>query len=279
MTTGLLKEHISFSELKQWKECSWRHKLLYIEKLSEFEESPHLHYGTVIHDACEHFLKTKELKIDETKNKLIETWEKYGFDSEDFIILQTNKAMLQGWKYKHNYINDWLQWAETCISALPDFMQENFPNWELVSAEEPLYENIENRETKFKGFIDCIIKVPNKNEFKYWIIDWKTASSRGWNREKQSDFSTQSQVVLYKDYWAKKNNINLKNVMCCFILLKKVKKIDKACQIIKVSSGPKTIEKSRKMINNMLSSVEKNIFIKNRNNCKFCEFYQTSNCK
>ena len=58
----ILKEHVSYSEIRQWKECPWRHKLLYIDKLSTFEESPHLHYGTIIHDGCEHFLKTKELK-------------------------------------------------------------------------------------------------------------------------------------------------------------------------------------------------------------------------
>ena len=65
----ILKEHVSYSEIRQWKECPWRHKLLYIDKLSTFEESPHLHYGTIIHDACEHFLKTKELKIEEAKKR------------------------------------------------------------------------------------------------------------------------------------------------------------------------------------------------------------------
>ncbi|WP_438964827.1 PD-(D/E)XK nuclease family protein, partial [Winogradskyella sp.] len=64
-----MKEHVSYSEVKQWKECSWRHKLLYIDKLTTFEESPHLHYGTIIHDACEHYLKTKELKIEEAQKK------------------------------------------------------------------------------------------------------------------------------------------------------------------------------------------------------------------
>ena len=57
----ILKEHVSYSEVKQWKECGWRHKLLYVDKIQTFEESPHLHYGTIIHDACEHYLKTKTL--------------------------------------------------------------------------------------------------------------------------------------------------------------------------------------------------------------------------
>ena len=276
--TGLLKEHVSYSEIKQWKECGWRHKLLYIDKLSTFEESPHLHYGTIIHDACEHFLKTRELKIDEAKKKITDAWSEHGFDAEDFIILQTNRAELQGWKYKHNKLKDWLQWAETSLLSLPDFMDANFPNWELVSAEEPLYEAIENKSTKFKGYIDCIIKIPYKNDYKYWVLDWKTASGRGWSLDKQRDFSVQAQVVLYKDYWGRKNNIKLSNIQCGFVLLKKVKTVGKSCQLIKVSSGPKTLEKSGKLVSSMISTVSKGMYLKNRESCMFCEFKGTEYC-
>ena len=122
----ILKEHISYSEMKQWKECGWRHKLLYIDKIQTFEESPHLHYGTIIHDACEHYLKTKELKIDEVKLKIKEAWDEHGFDSDDFIVLQGNRAKLQGWNYKHNKIDDWLIWAENSILALPEFLNKTF---------------------------------------------------------------------------------------------------------------------------------------------------------
>jgi hypothetical protein len=276
---NLIKEHVSFSEIKQWKECSWRHKLIYVDKLSVFEESPHLHYGTIIHDACEQFLKTRILNIEETKNKIISAWEQHGFDSEDFIQLQTQRSELQGWKYKHNKLNDWLQWAETSLMSIPNFLDKNFPGWEIVSAEEALYEDIENISTKFKGYVDCIIKVPNKDKFKYWILDWKTSNGRGWSLEKQRDFNTQAQVILYKYFWGKKNNIDMKNIQCGFILLKKVKKVGKSCQLIKVSSGPKNLEKSKKLVRSMIKTVEKQFFLKNRNSCMFCEFKNTDHCK
>ena len=186
--TIFFKEHVSYSEVRQWKECPWRHKLLYIDKLSTFEESPHLHYGTIVHDACEHFLKTKTLKIEEAKQKIVDTWKEHGFDSDDFIFLQTQRAELQGWKYRHSKLKDWLQWAETSLLSLPGFLDETFPGWELVSAEEPLYEQIVDKETKFKGYIDCIIKIPYKNDYKYWVLDWKTSSARGWSLDKQRDF-------------------------------------------------------------------------------------------
>jgi hypothetical protein len=276
----LMKEHISFSELKQWKDCSWRHKLLYIDRLQTFEESPHLHYGTIIHDACEHFLKTKELKLDEVKSKIKDAWEEHGFDSDDFITLQSNRAQLQGWKYKHNKTKDWLEWSEASLRSIPDFLDQTFENWEFVSAEDDLYERIsDNFDTKFKGFIDCIIKVPQKSgKYKYWILDWKTSSGRGWSMQKQRDFNVQAQVILYKYFWGTKNEIPLKDIQCGFVLLKKVKTLGKSCQLIKVSSGPVSIEKTQKMIRSMLKTVEKGMFLKNRDSCMFCEFKNTEFC-
>lgn len=268
----ILKEHVSYSEVRQWKECGWRHKLVYIDKLTTFEESPHLHYGTIIHDACEHFLKTKELKVEEAKEKIRLAWEEHGFDSEDFIQLQKMKAELQGWKYKHNKQKDWTDWAEASLMSLPDFLDETFPDWEFVSAEEDLYENIPDLTTKFKGFIDCIIKVPYKNDYKYWIIDWKTSNGRGWSLDKQRDFLTHAQVVLYKHFWGTKNQIDMKKIQCGFVLLKKVKKVGKSCQLVKVSSGPKTLEKSNKLVRSMIKTVEKGMHLKNKNSCMFCEF-------
>ena len=277
----MLKEHISYSEVRQWKECPWRHKLLYIDKLQTFEESPHLHYGTIVHDACEHFLKTKELKLEEVRTKIKNAWEEHGFDSEDYVVLQTNRALLQGWKYKHSRLNDWIDWAQTCLLALPEFLEETFPNWEVVSAEEQLYDNIGDVEgVKFKGFIDCIIKIPQKNnKYKYWILDWKTSSARGWSLDKRKDFLTQAQVVLYKSYWAEKNNIKLNDILCGFVLLKKIKKKEKACQLIKVSSGPKTLEKSHKLVRSMVKSLNSSLTLKNKESCKFCDFANTEYCK
>ena len=275
----ILKEHVSYSEVRQWKECPWRHKLLYLDKLRTFEESPHLHYGTIIHDACERYLKTKELKIEEAQSKIKVAWDEHGFDSEDFIQLQTQRAELQGWKYKHSNLKDWLQWAEASIKSVPDFLDQTFPNWQIVSAEEPLYESMELIDTKFKGYIDCIIKIPYKNDYKYWVLDWKTSNGRGWSLDKQRDFKTQAQVILYKHFWGTKNNIPLKNIQCGFILLKKLKTVGKPCQLVKVSSGPKNLEKSRKMVRSMIKAVEKKFFLKNRDSCMFCEFKGTEFCR
>ena len=45
--------HISYSEFKIWKECPWRHKLQYVEKLKGFQGNEYTAFGTAIHDVCE----------------------------------------------------------------------------------------------------------------------------------------------------------------------------------------------------------------------------------
>ena len=55
------KPHVSFSEVRCWKECAYRHKLLYIDKLGVDEPSPYLSYGTAVHEAIEAFLNTGKM--------------------------------------------------------------------------------------------------------------------------------------------------------------------------------------------------------------------------
>jgi len=275
------KPHISYSEVKIWKECAWRHKLIYVDAVEAGKPTQHLSYGTMVHSCVEYYLINKNIdnRLDSLEKEMREEWEKQGFDTPEFIEAQKEKSKLQGWKYVHNYCDEWISWAKTSVEAVPEFLEETFPGWELVSAEEPLYEPIDNKNIKFKGFIDAIIKVPAKgNKFKYWILDWKTASPRGWSLEKKRDFMMHAQIALYKSFWGKKNNISFKDIKTGFVLLKKGVKKEKSCQLIEVSTGPSTLEKSSKLINNMISIVGKNMFLKNKNSCKFCDFYETKHC-
>jgi hypothetical protein len=55
---------ISFSELKDHVECSYRHKLKYVDKINMFEENVNTNFGTALHEACETYLKTREMKYE-----------------------------------------------------------------------------------------------------------------------------------------------------------------------------------------------------------------------
>ena len=80
----ILREHVSFSEIKNWKECPWRHKLMYLEGIQTYENNPYAEFGTVVHNSIEKFLKTKIMDFDAAKIELQEIWDKFNFDSEEF---------------------------------------------------------------------------------------------------------------------------------------------------------------------------------------------------
>jgi hypothetical protein len=242
------KSHISFSEIKQWKECSYRHKLTYIDKIDKFEDSPYLHFGTAVHEGCETLLETKKVDRDKILGVMRESWQKAGFENPEWYSKQPS------W-YKHESVKTWESWANNMWDEL-------------------------NKPLSFKGFIDGVLKVPKKRGtgHEYWIIDWKTAGAWGWRRDKKQDLGMTAQLILYKHFWSKKHNIPLKDIRCAFILLKRGAKPGKVCDIVKVSVGPKTYIKGIKLMRNMIKTVRKGMFLKNRNSCKFCPFLNTEHC-
>jgi hypothetical protein len=273
------KPHISFSEARMWKECPWRHKLVHIDKLSIQEESPHLHYGTLVHEAVENFLNTKVMDIKSCQEKIEEAWNEHGFDTQEFVEKQTASAQKQGWKYRHDNLDSWKESAENCLTRLPDFMDENFGEWRSIEAEHQLYENIKGCQgEKFKGFIDAIILSKIDGKKKAWIIDWKTSSPRGWSKEKRQDFLMQAQLMLYKSFWSEKMELRSRDISCGFVLLKKKTKMEKSVQLIPVSAGPTSMERSQKMIRSAIKGIKSGMLLKNREACKFCEFKDTPHC-
>ena len=267
------KSHISFSEVKCWKECSWRHKLLYVDKIDVFQPSPFLDFGTAVHEGCENILEGRDLDKKKILKSVTEAWEKNGFDDPEWVKKQP------GW-YKYAPVEEWCNWAENMWGDIPDFLDESFPGWKIVKAEEELREDIVDSDVKFKGFIDAVIEVPKKrgNGSVYWILDWKTASTYGWRREKKQDILMTAQLILYKHFWSKKHDVPLKDIRCGFILLKRGAKPGKVCELVKVSAGPKSLEKSLKIMRSMIKSVKKQFNLKNRNSCKFCDFKDTVHC-
>ena len=266
------KGHVSYSEVRSWKECPYRHKLQHIDKIDMFSPSPYLDFGTQVHEGCESYLNTRTVPKERLLNSIRTAWKEHGFGKPEWY------EKMPGW-YKHVPVEEWCSWASNMWDDLPMFLDKTFPGWEPVSAEEALYEDIKDKPLKFKGFIDAIIKVPRKNgTYKYWIIDWKTAKSYGWDRRKKRDLLTQYQIILYKYYWATKNNIPLKDVGCGFVLLKRGGKPGNMCEFMSISAGPKAIDRANKMVGNMINAVFRGLFFKNRDSCTFCDYKNTEHC-
>jgi hypothetical protein len=257
------KPHISFSEVKLWKECSYRHHLIHIKKLDLFKPSPVLEFGTAIHAAVENYLLTRGMDVSVARTLLEKAWNKHA-GLPDFNQKTLDKAISE---------------ASTILEEVPDFFDREFPSWEVVAAEHQLYEGIEGHPHAFKGFIDGIIKAKGKRgETLYWILDHKT-TARGWFKDKRSDDMLKAQLALYKNYWCQKYpEVPFKDVRCAFVLLKKAAKPGEHCELFTVSLGETPIKRSLKVVNNMLTSVKRGIALKNRDSCTWCEFKGTEHC-
>lgn len=278
------KPHVSFSELSEWISCSWKHKLKQIDKFVEDRPSPAPLFGSIIHSTLEHFLKTKEMQIDVAIQKIHQTWENCRNKTQVELKLNDNDYKQYVIDFSELQEQKFQKEATLILADVPQFLDNNFPNWEFIDAEHPLNEELENLPFKFKGYIDCIIKCDpiskSKNKHKnkvIWLIDWKT-TTYGWASEKKQDQLIRNQLVFYKHFYSKKMNIPLKELRCAFILLKRSAKIGNHCEQLTVSVGEVTIDRAIKHVRNMLSTLQKSIAFKNRDHCIWCEFLGTKHC-
>ena len=258
-----MKKHISYSELKTWYECAYKHKLSYIDEVKKFVGNEHTAFGTAVHEVCEKSV-LKEIPNDEISlkncfnNKFLEELK---YLTEKNVTL--NKKLI---KDIRGQVDDLL------VHILPS-LNKKFGNYEVVSAEEQLYEPIDDSEKKYKGFIDLVIKTPDG---RYHIIDWKTCSW-GWNAEKRSDRLITYQLTLYKKFFCQKHNIDPSMVETHFALLKRTAK-DKNVEIFRVTSGSKKTSNATKLMTDALHNLHSGMPIKNRSNCNNCEFRNTQHC-
>ena len=250
------KPNISFSELKDWRECSYRHKLKNVDKISLGKPSPIPDFGTACHAACENFLKTRKMDADVAVKKLRELWD-------------VNKHV----EPIEQFINE----AKAILAEVPKFFDDTFPGWQTIDAEHMLYEKIDDKPHVFKGYIDCIISAPGKKGNVVWIIDFKTTAV-GWFRYKRQDDTVKSQLVLYKNFWSVKTGTDPKDVRCGFVLLKRSAKPGQHCELFSVSVGDVTTKRTLKVVNNMLASVTRGVAIKNRSACTYCDYHNTPHC-
>lgn len=258
------KKHVSFSEVKAWSECSWRHKLIHIDKLPGDPPSVHTDFGQIVHSQCEKYLKTRVLSIETAANEIRQAW-----------ITNCHKND----KGEPDDPEVWVKHATNILNDVPDFLEREFPGWQYMGAELELYEPIPSTTISFKGFIDGVITCKGKRgEDLIWIIDWKTAGPGGWHPDKKRDVLVQMQLALYKSFLAEKLNLDKKNVRCSFLLLKRGAKAGKTCESFCVSVGPVTEAKARKKVTDMVTLVSRRSYLKNRLSCKFCPFHDTLHC-
>ena len=200
------RRHISFSEFSLFNQCGHRHLLEKHLGILQQPLSIHLFFGNAIHSSIELSLK-----------------EKWSINQRiDYFKATFSKDMMNNMKdtndYKLNF-QHFLTQGEHILKFLD--LNKILDEYDLVSVEEPLYENIFSRYF-FKGFIDLVLK--HKTTKRYKILDWKT-SGEDWDvKKKKKDEIFLCQMRFYKFFWSKKNNIALSNVDCSYVVLNRLRK-------------------------------------------------------
>ncbi len=59
------KQHISYSEIKDWEFCPFYHKLTRVDKIAGFEGNEYTAFGTAIHSVCEAAVQSEYWKVSE----------------------------------------------------------------------------------------------------------------------------------------------------------------------------------------------------------------------
>ena len=249
--------HISFSALKDWNTCAWYHKLTRIDKVKGFTGNAFTAFGNAIHDVCEKKLLKEEI---EEEDYFLERFEHFlGTLDEEPDQELVSDMRLQG---------------KAILPEIEDALEDYFGEYEVLGSEIPLDEPIENEdEFIFKGYIDGVIATPDG---KVHIFDWKTCSW-GWDAKRRSSPMTTYQLTLYKYFFARKMEIDPKNIETHFALLKRTSKKDKV-EFFRVTSGPRKTENATKLLKKALYNIKNKRYIKNRLSCKFCEFNKTEHC-
>ena len=272
-TIGGTMKHISYSELKTWAECPWKHKLSYIERVKKFIGNEFTAFGRAIHAVCENIVDKQDgIRLVHSTGTVEELTNKEFFD----LSFRKELKALDEESLDKKLVVEMQQQGHAIIPQIEPYLKAHFGSYKVVSIEERLYEGVDfvmPLERKFKGFIDLVIKT---DDDKYHIIDWKSCSW-GWKSEKRSDKLITYQLTLYKKFWCAKHKIDPSMVETHFALLKRTAKKDNV-EVFRVTSGERKTKNATKLLSDAIINIENQNFVKNRKSCDFCEFNNTEHC-
>ena len=210
---------VSFSQYSMWSSCPQQYKLSYIDGLSESSSNIHSVFGSAMHETLQEYL-SRCLRISKSQaDKNMNTKEFLKEKMREFFIKESNDGA--------NPIcskEELVEFLEDGYLILDYFQKsKNFNNFfslkddELVAIEQPINTKIlEN--VNFMGFIDFIVR--SKKTGRYRITDFKT-STKGWSKYQKSDPIKNSQILLYKKFYAELIGISPDIIDVEFIILKR----------------------------------------------------------
>jgi hypothetical protein len=242
-----------------YQKCPKQWDLAYIQGLRTFSQSIHTLFGTAFHETLQTYLT---IMLEETGEHFSTKFELMEFYNDGVAIL------------------DWIK-----KNRVRYFSAKND---ELVGIEVEIYHPVlpENEKVLMLGYLDVVLR--DKRTDRVRIRDIKT-STMGWNKYQKADKIKASQLVLYKEYFAKQYGFDVDKIDILYFIVKR-KLIEGAMfpqrrvQEFIPASGKPTRNKLVRSIEEWIGTCfDKDgnyntnrqypaIAGKNNKNCKYCEF-------
>ena len=277
---------ISYSQYAMYDKCPKQWELTYVRNLREFTQSIHTLFGTAFHETLQTYLTTMYEKTAKAADEL---------DLNSMLLsnmkeLYKNAVEQMGEHFSNKF--ELMEFYEDGVAIL-DFIKRNRGKYfsakheELIGIELPIYYPAdENKGIFMLGYLDVVLRDKRTDEIV--IIDIKT-STMGWNKYQKADKLKLSQLILYKEYFAKQYGWDVEKIKVKFMIVKR-KLIEgamfpqKRVQEVIPASGKPTRNKLLKSIESWINTcfndegeynTEKEypaIAGKNKKNCKYCDF-------
>ena len=278
---------VSFSQYSMWSNCPHQYKLSYIDELRDSSSNIHSVFGSAMHETLQEYL-SRCLRISKSQaDKGMDTKAFLKEKMREFFLKESNegkdpicsKEELVEFLEDGNLILDYFQKSKNFNSFF------SLKDDELVAIEQPINTKI-SENVNFLGFIDFIVR--SKTTGKYRITDFKT-STKGWSKYQKSDPIKNTQILLYKKFYAEMLKISEDMIEVEFIILKRKVSENADYHIPRISrhvpaSGKPSINKAWKGFTEFVESVfnadgtyrtDVPFPKKPSKLCGWCEFYGT----
>lgn len=285
-------KHISFSQLSTYQNCNHKWYLQYVKNLLPYDPSIHAAFGTGMHETIQKWLdvlyndKVKtanEMDLDALLyEEMVKAYksQKAQNGHQTFSSAEEMQMFFQDGKHILNYLK---KKRGGYFSTKGTY---------LAGIETLLYHEIKPG-IMFKGFIDLVFY--NEVSDRWLLVDLKTSTS-GWSKWAKEDEVKTSQLVLYKEYFAKQFDIDVEKIdIEYFILKRRVPKdadfasMQKRVQSFKPASGKAKRNKAVQGIHNFIEDAigannefkDYKPYITNpsKGNCMFCPAGRMQLCK
>lgn len=235
-------KHISYSQLSSYLTCPKQWYLTYVKNLAPYQPSIHAVFGTAMHETIQTWLTTL---YDDTIKKANELDLNSLLQENMVKAYKAQKAM-----YSHEHFSDQNEMNLFYLDGVHilDFLKKKRALYfgtkgvYLAGIETLLYQELRPG-VFFKGLIDIVLY--DERIDKWYIIDLKTSTS-GWNDYAKKDSKRISQVLLYKEFFAKQFDIDIEKIEVVYYILKRKVPIEadfaimqRRVQEFKPPSGPK----------------------------------------